>query len=343
MGWSSPTKSTLVDPEQKEYPFQITESDFAWIGSFVTLGAALVCLFIGSVIQILGRKLTMLLLIIPFTVGWALVTFATNVSMLFVGRFLLGVSGGAFCVTAPTYTGEIAQADIRGTLGSYFQLMLVIGVLFAYIVGAKTSVLAFNLICASLPIIFGIIFVFMPETPSYLVSRGKKDAAAKSLKWLRGAEYDYSHELAALQEQHEADKKNKVSLAAALARRSTIKAIFISLGLMFFQQMSGINAVIFYTKDIFDAADTGIDSGIAAIIVGIMQVISVFVSSIIVDKLGRRLLLLPSAIVMSICTILLGAYFYMKDQDKESVSSLGWLPIASLCIFIILFSLGFGK
>lgn len=75
----------------------------------VTLGAALVCLFIGVVIQILGRKLTMLLLVIPFTVGWALVIFATNLAMLYVGRFLLGISGGAFCVAAPTYTGKIKK------------------------------------------------------------------------------------------------------------------------------------------------------------------------------------------------------------------------------------------
>lgn len=111
---------------------------------------------------------------------------------------------------------------------------------------------------------------------------------------------------------------------------------------MFFQQMSGINAVIFYTKDIFDAANTGIDSGIATILVGVMQVISVFVSSIIVDKAGRRLLLLPSAIVMSICTILLGVYFFMKAQSEESVASIGFLPVISLCLFIVMFSIGFG-
>lgn len=331
-----------MNTTEAEYDFEITDQDFAWVGSFVTLGAALVCLFIGSVIQVMGRKLTMLLLIIPFTIGWALVTFATNISMLYVGRFLLGVSGGAFCVTSPTYTGEIAQSDIRGTLGSYFQLMLVIGVLFSYVVGLYSTVFALNLICASIPIIFGVIFVFMPETPSYLLSKGKKEAAAKSLRWLRGNEYDFSQELAQLQEQQEADRNNKVSLAAALSRRSTLKAIFISLGLMFFQQMSGINAVIFFTKDIFDAADTGIDSGIATIIVGVMQVISVFVSSIIVDRLGRRLLLIPSAAVMALCTILLGIFFYMKQQGND-VSALGWLPVASLCVFIILFSLGFGK
>lgn len=326
----------------RAYKFDITDADFSWIGSLTPLGAALVCLVIGTVIQMIGRKLTMLLLVIPFTVGWALVTFAENLAMLFIGRFLLGVSGGAFCVAAPTYTGEIAESRIRGSLGSYFQLMLVVGVLFAYVVGSRTTPFAFNLICAAIPLIFGAIFVFMPETPSYLISKGRKEDAAKSFRWLRGRDYDYSGELSELQAQHDAEKKNKVSLGAALARRSTIKAIFISLGLMFIQQMSGINAIIFYTKNIFDAANTGIDSGIATIIVGIMQVISVFVSSIIVDKLGRRLLLLPSAIVMSICSILLGAFFFMARADPDSVSSLGWLPVASLCVFVILFSLGFG-
>lgn len=192
LGWSSPTKSLIVTKENytNEYGFTVTEDDFSWIGSLVTLGAALVCLIIGTIIQIVGRKLTMLLLVIPFTVGWALVIFASNLSMLFVGRFLLGISGGAFCVSAPTYTGEIAQSSVRGTLGSYFQLMLVVGVLFSYVVGSYVSVFVLSMICAAIPLIFGAIFVFMPETPSFLLSKGKKEAAAKSLQWLRGPDYD---------------------------------------------------------------------------------------------------------------------------------------------------------
>lgn len=343
MGWSSPTQTVLVKEHNDEYDFVITKDDFSWVGSVVTLGAASVCLVIGTVLQILGRKLTMLLLVIPFTIGWALVTFAANLAMLMIGRFLLGVAGGAFCVAAPTYTGEIAQSSIRGTLGSYFQLMMVIGILFVYIIGSYVSVFVLNLVSAVIPLIFGAIFVFMPESPTYLISKGKKEEAAKSLRWLRGNRYDISQELAELQAQHEEDQKNKVSIVAAFGRRATQKALFISLGLMFFQQMSGVNAVIFFTKGIFESTDAGIDPSIATIIVGVMQVISVFVSSIIVDKAGRRLLLLPSALAMSITTALLGTYFFMKHKNPESVSSLGWLPIASLCGFIILFSIGFGK
>lgn len=285
----------------------------------------------------------MLLLVIPFTIGWLLVIFASNLAMLMVGRFLLGVAGGAFCVAAPTYTGEIAQSSIRGTLGSYFQLMMVTGILFVYIIGSYVTVFVLNVVSAIIPLIFGAIFVFMPESPTYLIAKGRKEEAAKSLRWLRGSRYDISQELAELQAQHEEDQKNKISIMAAFGRRATQKALFISLGLMFFQQMSGVNAVIFFTKGIFESTGAGIDSSVATIIVGVMQVISVFVSSIIVDKAGRRLLLLPSALAMSITTALLGTYFFMKHNNASSVESLGWLPIASLCGFIILFSIGFGK
>lgn len=284
----------------------------------------------------------MLLLIIPFTVGWTLVIWATNVTMLYVGRILLGVAGGAFFVTAPMYIGEIAQKDIRGMLGSFFQLMVTVGILFVYSVGYGLSVYTFSIVCATLPLIFGAIFMFMPETPTYWVSKNHSDNAIKSLQWLRGERFNYNDELEELYADQETLKVNKVSLLAALSTKATKRALFISLSQMFFLQMSGINAVIFYTGFIFEAADTGIDGALATIIVGIMQVIATFVASMVIDRLGRRILLLGSISVMGLCTVFLGIYFYMFDRDKSSVEGLGWLPVVSLCVYIIAFSLGFG-
>lgn len=284
----------------------------------------------------------MLLLVIPFTIGWALVIWTQNIAMLIVGRTLLGVSGGSFCICAPMYIGEIAQKDIRGTLGTYFQLMLTIGILFVYAVGSGASVFILSLVCGLIPIIFAVIFVFMPESPYYWISKNKTEKAISSLKWLRGNNYDYNSELQELQNEHQERENSKVSFAAAFGRKTSIKALIIMLGLMFFQQMSGINAVIFYTGFIFEAADTGIKGSLATIIVGVMQVIAVFVSSMIVDKLGRRVLLLLSVSVMAICTIILGVYFYLSEKDPSSMTSLGWLPIVAMCVFIVVFSLGFG-
>uniref|UniRef100_A0A1L8DF43 Facilitated trehalose transporter Tret1 n=2 Tax=Nyssomyia neivai TaxID=330878 RepID=A0A1L8DF43_9DIPT len=341
LGWTSPTQAALVD-SQEEYGFEITREQFSWIGSAMTLGAAAVCIPIGLLINLIGRKLTMLLLVLPFTVGWALIIWATSVPMMLIGRVLVGIAGGAFCVTAPMYTGEIASKEIRGVLGSFFQLMVTIGILFVYAVGHGVNVFTLSIICAVIPIIFGIIFFFMPESPLYLVTKDQIGKATNSIKWLRGEKYDHNAELADLQQQIDEIRAQPVSLAVAMRRRATIRALIISMGLMFFQQTCGINAVIFYTTDIFAAANTGIEAGIATIIVGVMQVVATFVSSMVVDRLGRRILLISSISVMSICTILMGVYFFLKGQDAARVDSLGWLPIVSLCIFIVMFSFGFG-
>lgn len=284
----------------------------------------------------------MLGLVVPFTAGWALVCWANGVAMLLVGRILLGLSGGAFFVVAPMYIGEIAEKEIRGTLGSFFQLMVTTGILFVYAVGYDLSVFTFSIICGVLPLAFAAAFVFMPESPLYLVSKYRSEDAINSLKWLRGEHYDYSDELNELQSQHEQDVNNRISILAALKRRATVKALIIIVGLMFFLQLSGINIVIFYTGSIFNAANIDIKSELATILIGVMQVVATFVASMIVDKVGRRVLLLISISVMAVSKILLGVYFHLASKDAKSVENLGWLPVFALCLYIIVFSLGFG-
>lgn len=220
----------------------------------MNLGAASVCIPIGILINILGRKMTMLLLVIPFTIGWILLIWAQNLAMMILGRVLLGIAGGAFCVTAPMYTGEIAQKEIRGSLGSYFQLMLTVGILFIYAIGAGLSVFVMSIICGIIPLIFGAIFFFMPETPLYLISKGKSNEAIKSLQFLRGKDYNPQTEINEIEAELAKSKEMKVSLLDAFKRKSSKKAMIISFGLMFFQQMCGINAVIFYTTDIFEVS-----------------------------------------------------------------------------------------
>ncbi|XP_034484216.1 facilitated trehalose transporter Tret1-2 homolog isoform X3 [Drosophila innubila] len=341
LGWTSPAETPIVNGST-HYNFDVTKEEFSWVGAFMTLGAACVCIPIGFLINQIGRKWTMLLLVLPFILGWALLIWAQNVVMMYIARFILGIAGGAFCVTAPMYTGEIAQKDIRGTLGSFFQLMITIGILFVYGIGAGLDVMWMSIVCGILPIIFGVIFFFMPESPTYLVSKNRSEAAVQSIQWLRGKEYDYAPELEELQQSDREIRAQQVNIFAALSRPVTIKAMSISLGLMFFQQVSGINAVIFYSESIFKDANTGISTGLSTILIGIMQVVATFASTIVVDKLGRRILLLASGIVMALSTTAIGVYFFLKDQNEENVLNLGWLPVASLCIFIIMFSIGYG-
>jgi SP family facilitated glucose transporter-like MFS transporter 8 len=343
LGWTSPAGPELQNCTQDcSYDFIASDEEFSWIGSSMNLGAAAICIPIGYLANLFGRKLSMLGLVIPFTIGWACVIWAPNVATMIVGRVFLGLSGGAFCVTAPMYIGEISSKEIRGTLGSFFQLMITIGILFVYGVGAGVNVFVLSIICGVIPLIFGAVFLFMPESPTYLVIKDRSDDARTSLKWLRGADYDPTEEIAELENEKEERRAMNLSFREAFSRRSTIRACIISFGLMFFQQMSGINAVIFYTTDIFSAAQTELQPETQTIIVGVMQVVATLVSTLVVDYWGRRKLLLVSDSVMAVCTIALGVYFYLLEIGDPAAKNLAWLPVTCLCVFIITFSLGFG-
>ncbi|XP_018322522.1 facilitated trehalose transporter Tret1 isoform X2 [Agrilus planipennis] len=340
MGWTSNIEQELTSGELNGV--QLT--DLGWVGSLATLGALFSCFFIGKMCDFLGRKVAMLSLVIPFTLGWLLIIFAQNVAMLLVGRFVTGFAGGAFCVSAPLYTSEIAEVEIRGTLGSYFQLLLTVGILLAYILGSFLHPIPYSIVLAIIPLVFGIVFFTQPETPVYRMKQGKEEEARQSLLRLRGPQYDVDAEIKEIKRMLEEDEKRKVPFFQSFRKRETVVATVISFGLMFFQQASGVNAVIFYTSNIFNAANVQLDSKIATIIVGVMQVVATFISSLVVDKLGRRLLLIGSIGLMSISILLLAVYYSLNDrlEDNSIARSINFIPVICLCVFIVAFSFGFG-
>lgn len=172
--------------------------------------------------------------------------------------------------------------------------------------------------------------------------KNRTEDARESLKWLRGNDYNFNDEINEIQLEHDLMTRNRTTFFAALKKPATKRALMITLILVFLTQMSGINAVIFYTASIFQEANVPVESSVAAIIVGIMQVVATFVATFVVDKLGRRPLLALSSSVMCICNIGLGAYFFLLDHNSAYINYLGWLPISSLCVYIIAFSLGLG-
>lgn len=111
---------------------------------------------------------------------------------------------------------------------------------------------------------------------------------------------------------------------------------------MFFQQFSGINAVIFFTVVIFKAAGSTMDPNVSSIVVGVVQVLMTFVAAALVERAGRKILLIQSSTIMGFCLFALGIYFCLKDRYSYDVSSIGWLPLLSMVLFIVSFSLGYG-
>ncbi|CAB3365741.1 Hypothetical predicted protein [Cloeon dipterum] len=341
LGWSSPALPIL---EGADSPVPIDADQGSWLGSLLTLGALMGAAPAGAVSQLVGRQRLLVALSLPLLASWLLLGLGTSVAALYVGRLLGGLATGAVSVVAPIYCAEIAEQKCRGALGTLFQLQLVVGILFAYVVGAVAPINCFAYTCALVPALFMVTFVWMPETPQYLLSRGRRFAAEQSLQWLRGGDgCDVQKELLALQSAANAADASSMGGAASLVLDpATRKALFVSLGLMALQQLSGINAVVFYSGSIFDSAGGTLSPSVASIVIATVMVGATACSTLLVDKAGRRPLLLLSAAAMAACLAALAVSFsYTPDltaEDAVRPDWLNWLPVLSVAIYIVAFS-----
>ncbi|KAI4480039.1 hypothetical protein M0804_010400 [Polistes exclamans] len=312
-----------------------------WIGSIMPLSALIGGIAGGPFIEYLGRRNTILGTAVPFIVAWVLIGLAQNIPMILAGRAICGFCVGITTLSLPVYLGETIQPEVRGSLGLLPTVFGNTGILTCFIAGMYLNWRYLALLGSIFPIPFLILMFLIPETPRWYISKGKTKRARKSLQWLRGKNVDITEELTMIEELHVESEKDMQNGLSELLKPSHVKPILISLGLMFFQQMSGINAVIFYTVQIFKDAGSTVDENISTIIVGIVNFLSTFIAAVVIDKLGRKMLLYASGISMFITLFTLGSYFYVKMSDAD-VSNFGWIPLLSMIIYVIGFSLGFG-
>lgn len=268
-------------------------------------------------------------------------TYAKDVNLFYIARFLNGFGTGAIFTVLPMFVGEISEDAVRGALGSFMQLFITFGLLFSYAIGPYTTIAHFNLACVIAPLLFlFIFFMYVPESPYYLIAVGDKTKAEKALKKLRSSD-NVDKELELIKKSVEESLENKASFFDIFKSKGLTKALMISLALVTFQQFAGINAILFYTQTIFEATGSSIPPEISTIIIGIVQIIGSFLTPIFVEKKGKRFLLLTSAIGMALSELVLGAYFYLKEHN-HNVQPIFWLPVVTLIAYMLTYCSGFG-
>lgn len=350
LAWTSPVVPQLLQPANSTAPdpaaLTLTETQCGIVGSMLAVGALISSLPAGFIAEKFGRKYTIISLAVPFIFNWGLIVLASNALMLYVARFFAGLAVGAICVCAPMYIGEIASPSIRGKLGSFFQMFLCGGILLTYALGAVLPWTTLSAVLGIFPLLFAGCFFFMPESPIYLVKLEDFEAAGESLKFFRGEMYNVREEIEDLKADVKESQGKKSSLKDVLASKGNRKALLSALGIMAFQQLSGINAVIFYTVPIFQSAGSSLSPDLSGILVGILQLIAAYAAVMLIEKANRRFFLMLSSSGMFLCLVLLGIYFHLQKTVSEASgtlpSGIGLMPIGSLLAFIIFFSFGFG-
>ncbi|KAF0908553.1 hypothetical protein E2562_026341 [Oryza meyeriana var. granulata] len=315
--------------------------------SSLYLAALVASFFAATVTRVLGRKWSMFGGGLTFLVGAALNGAAENVAMLIIGRILLGVGVGFANQSVPVYLSEMAPARLRGMLNIGFQLMITIGILFAYLINYGTAKIKVgwgwrvSLALAAVPaaiISFGALF--LPDTPNSLIDRGHPEAAERMLRRIRGADVDVSEEYADLVAASEESKLVQHPWRNILRRKYRAQ-LTMAICIPFFQQLTGINVIMFYAPVLFDTLGFKSDASLmSAVITGLVNVFATLVSIFTVDRLGRRKLFLQGGAQMIVCQVVVGTLLAIKF----GTSGIGEIPkgyAAVVVLFICVYVAGF--
>ncbi len=320
--------------------FNLDASQQGIVVSILLLGAAIGAIGIGKFADALGRKRLLYITSVLFIVGSFGLANASSVNDLYLYRFILGLSIGVASFAAPSYISEIAPAHLRGRLVSMFQLAIVVGILATYIVNyfAANSIDPWRhmfLIGVYPAVVLLVGLFFLPDSPRWLLLKGRDEEAVKALVKLRGN--SYQAELNEIKQtlSMEKDKKSNWTL---LFNKKHLPLVAIAVLVMLFQQLSGINAIIYYAPKVFMSAGLAVENALfATVLVGVVNLLSTLVGLALLDKLGRRPLMIFGSILMAVA--LATAAFIFSDQMTQTE---GYIGIAAVLVYIFAFALSTG-
>lgn len=308
------------------------------------LPMAIGCIIGGIIMEKYGRKMAHLILNIPFVVGWIFIAAATNLTWILVGRFLTGFCVGLLGPPASVYIGETSDPKYRGFLLAGVSLAIAIGILISHLLGTFLDWQLTAIICAVCPLISFVCMLLAPESPSWLLSKGKVEAALKSFKWLRGCDDESSQEFENMVvNQNTSTSVGNYSWAILkdnIRQPTFLKPLFILLGFFLTMQFAGVNAVSFYSVTIMkETIGEGLNEYLAMLIIDGVRFIVSILACVLLRKCGRRPLLMVSGVGTVISLISLAVFLYFSSRN-EALKSIAWLPMTCLIAYICFVSVG---
>ncbi|OLY82234.1 Solute carrier family 2, facilitated glucose transporter member 2 [Smittium mucronatum] len=306
----------LFSPKILNLPICLPMSDtyFGLVTSIFAIGGLVGAFFGGYCSEKYGRKKYLVFNALFFFVGSLVEMFSTTPGMLVAGRFISGLGSGGGVVTAPMYLTEIAPIKYRGFLNTFNQMLIVVGIFIAQLMGYFFNtgnrwryVIVLSVISSVANMLTMLLVV---ESPKYLISKGKVPEARIALIRLRGisfvddeisfwenSESEFSNSL----QSNPNDNRTNIGLIKIMTMKKYRLALILAFCLQTAQQLSGINTIFFYSNEIFSKMFSSSKSAVLTLIVGSVNVIFTLLVEFIIDRLGRKVLLLASMGSMVIC------------------------------------------
>ncbi len=312
--------------------------------AILAAGGVIGALLSGVFARFLGRKKSLVFAGLIFVLGSVISAMLPPFMVLRVCRFFLGFGVGIASFITPLYLSETAPAAIRGSMGSLFQLMITIGI---FLIAVSNVVILSNVtdIKVALPIMFLVISVFallmflgslvLPESPRWLMLKNKKAKAIKELQRTFNTQAEVDLEI---KEIEKVISESKGDTLKSVFNKHFVKILIIGVVLQMFQQLVGINVMIYYAPTIFGYA--GMKGLVAMLTVPTVNMLFTFPAIYLVEKWGRKKLLYVGAVIMFVSLMAAGLAFY-SIENVTNPAAVGLLPKAVLLIAVIVYIFGF--
>ncbi|KAG8385596.1 hypothetical protein BUALT_Bualt03G0061600 [Buddleja alternifolia] len=327
---------------------EVQEEVFVGILSIISLFGSLAG---GKTSDAIGRKWTMALASIVFQSGAGIMALASSFTVLMIGRFLAGIGVGFGIMIAPVYIAEIAPTAARGSLTSFPEIFVNFGILLGYISNYAFSGLPSHinwrimLAVGIFPSIFiGFALFVIPESPRWLVMQNRIDEARMVLLKTNENASEVEERLAEIKEAaglNNPDKEDKAVWRELLNPSPGVRRMLITgCGIQIFQQITGIDATVYYSPTIFKGAGIKGNSQLlaATVAVGFTKTIFILFAIFLIDRAGRKPLLYVSTIGMTVCLLTLGLTLSLLGDSKYGIG----LAILCVCGNVAFFSVGIG-
>ncbi|XP_050357119.1 facilitated trehalose transporter Tret1-2 homolog isoform X2 [Nymphalis io] len=336
--------SAILLPQLKESGSSIPcdEGTASWIAAMAALPMAPGCLVCGWLMEKFGRRNAHYIVCAPFLLGWILIACANNLALILLGRFFTGMCVGLIGPLGPVFISETCSPQLRGIFLAAISLAIAVGILVSHLIGTWVHWQWTAIICCIFPILSVILLSVIPESPTWLISKGQIEDGVKAFSWLRGYGDEARSELKAI-----IDKRKAADLEPTPTLREKInslkspelmKPLFIMIVFFVTCQFSGVNAVAFYSIEIIEkAVGKGIDHYVAMLAIDSLRTVMSVVACVTCKKFGRRPLCLISGLFTAISMVGLSMFLYWTDGKPTNLT---WIPLSCLMAYICAISIG---
>ncbi|HEX8519581.1 MAG TPA: sugar porter family MFS transporter [Pseudonocardia sp.] len=332
--------------QQLKQVYELSDAGLGFTVSTALLGTILGALVAGKPVDAYGRKKVLFAIGILYFVGALGSAFVTNLALFQLFRFLGGIGVGVASVVAPIYTAEIAPPALRGRLVGLVQFNIVLGILLAYlsnfVIGQLLPAeIAWRWMFAVMAVpaaVFFLLLFTVPETPRWLFQVGRREEAVSVVDRTTGSRDEAELEVREIEESLAAEQGQR--RAPFFVRRNR-KVILLAFTIAAFNQLSGINAILYYAPDIFRSAGAGENAELESVVIGLVNLVVTMTALTVIDKIGRRRLMLIGSVGYLVSLGVLAAVFFGYEGEFSGFTSV--LVLGGLIVFIAAHAFGQGS